>query len=116
MTTVPTSNPTNSGPCVGNVPAVTGLFLCRETASRGQQRNQEQEPSDQHRQPEGQVVPGSIRVDASEGAAIVSGAAHIRIEDFAEAMRATVIDVRDRRARRIPVALGRKLNDRTDSR
>ena len=27
MTTVPTSRPTNSGPCVGNVPLVTGIFF-----------------------------------------------------------------------------------------
>ena len=27
MTTVPTSRPTNSGPCVGNVPLVAGIFF-----------------------------------------------------------------------------------------
>src|SRR3989442_4813272 len=27
MMTVPTSSPTKSGPCVGNVPAVTGIFF-----------------------------------------------------------------------------------------
>ena len=60
INTVPTSRPTKRGPCVGNVPLVTGTFFCRQTARRGQQRNQKQEAPDQHRQTERQVVPGRI--------------------------------------------------------
>ena len=51
MTTVPTSRPTNSGPCVGKRAARDrNRFLRREAAGDGQQRNDEQESADQHRQ------------------------------------------------------------------
>ena len=44
---------------------------CRQAAGDRQQRNDEQEPADQHRQAERQVVPGRIGVEPGEGAAVV---------------------------------------------
>ncbi len=49
MTTVPTSRPTNSGPCVGNVPLVIGIaFLAARLPAAASERNEEQEAADQH--------------------------------------------------------------------
>ena len=79
--TVPTSKPTNNGPCVGSVPAVDGIFFLRRQATGGgEQRNQEQEATDQLRQTERQVVPGCVDIDAGKRAAIVARAADIRVE------------------------------------
>ena len=91
-------------------------LLRGQAARRRQRRNDEQEPPEQHREAERQVVPGRVGGDAGERAAVVPGAARVRIQNLAEAVRAAVVQVRDRRAWRIPVAALRERRDDADAR
>ena len=65
---------------------------------------------------ERQVVPRRVDGDAGEGAAVVLRRARVRIEHLAEAVRTGVVQVRDRRARRIPVPALRERRDDADAR
>ena len=84
------------------------VLLGGQAAGGGQQRNEEQEAADQHRQADGQVVPGRVGADAGERAAVVAGAAGVGVEDLGEAVRTAVVQVRRGRPWRVPVAVLRR--------
>ena len=85
MTTVPTSRPTNSGPCVGSVPLVTGIcFLAARLPAAASSGSRNRNRPIEHREAERQVVPGRVRGDAGERAAVVAGGAGVGVEDLAK--------------------------------
>src|ERR1700688_1006528 len=90
-------------------------LLGGQASGDGQKGQQEHETPDQHREADGQVVPGRIGADPSEGTAIVPGATDVGVEYLAEAVWPSVIDVGRGRSWRIPVAVLVELNHRADS-
>ena len=63
MTTTPVSRPTNSGVCVGNVPAVGGhRLLAAERAGDREHRDHQEEPADEHRDAQRRVEPVRVPV------------------------------------------------------
>src|SRR5215468_8707934 len=94
--------------CYGN------QFLRGKTAGNSERWNDEEESCNEHVDTQRQVVPRSIRVDSSEGTAVVAGTARVRIQDFRKAVGPIVVRISGGWTRRIPVtALGERRN-RTD--
>ena len=91
-------------------------FLRGEAAGNRERRNNEQESGNQHVDAQRQVVPGRIGIDSGEGAAVVSGAARVRVQDFGEAVGSAVIGIGSRGPRRIPVTVLGERRNGTDSR
>src|SRR5579872_1909906 len=81
------------------------LFFDSKATRHGQQRNDQQEAADECGKPDGEVVPGRIRVNPGEGAAVVSRGTGVGIEQFGETVRAAIVQVGDESARRIPIAV-----------
>src|ERR1019366_1389859 len=89
------------------------LLLGRHASRDGENRNQEEETADQHRQAYRQVPPRRVRVQTGESTAVVPGATGVGVEDFTQPVRARVSQVGDRRPR-IPVSFGGEVDLRTD--
>ena len=94
----PSTRPVNSGVSVGKVPAVDlDPRLAHERAGDGQRRDHEEEPADQHAQPERRLVPLAGHGEAGEGRAVVVGRRGEGVDDLGQAVRAGVEPAGQRR-------------------
>src|ERR1700730_7523638 len=91
------------------------LLLDSEAASRRKQWDQEQEPSYEHAESDRQVVPGRVRTQSSESAAVIAGCAGIGVQNLAQSVWAGIGQVGDGRAGWIPVAIFRKGDHGSDT-
>ena len=57
-------------------------FLVRQAARHGQQRNNHEKPPDQHGDAHRSIEIGRVCADPGEGAAVVSGAAGVGVQEF----------------------------------
>src|ERR1700751_1048820 len=71
------------------------LLFGRQTAGNGQGWDDEPKTSNQHRQAQEKVVPGCVDADSGEGTAVVFRSTRKRVEEFAETMRARVVEIGD---------------------
>ena len=93
MMTTPISQPTNSGVCVGSVPALSGhLLLGGQRAGDRQDRDDQPVARHQHRQAERQVVERRIRAQARRRRCRCCCPRREGVQHFAEAVRAGVED------------------------
>src|SRR5579863_1294805 len=91
-------------PVRGQSPARNRDFpLGSEAAGHGQHRYDKQEPADQCGESEGEVEPGSVSTEAPEGTSVVTIGTRISIENLAQSVRTVVGQIRNGRARGIPV-------------
>ena len=107
MTMTPMSSVMKSQPVVGKVPGEGGATFFRDQAAGdGEHRDDHDEAADQHRDREPEVVEIARDGEPAEGAAVVVRRGGPRVEDFAESVRALVVEPgepglghhRDRRA------------------
>ena len=94
MTIVPTNNPTNSGPCVGNVPAVTGIFFLAArlpaTASIGMIiRNRPISIAS----PMVRLYQGVLALIPAKALPLFANAARVGVQNFRQAVGAAVVQV-----------------------
>ena len=57
-------------------------FLPRQAARHCQERDNDEEPSDEHSHPERGVIPGGVRINPGESAAVVGGTAGVGVDDL----------------------------------
>ena len=69
-------------------------LLRGEAAGNRQHREDHAEPADEHRRAEGQIVEIRVGVQAGEGAAVVVRGRGVGVEDFAQPVRAAVVQAR----------------------
>ena len=83
---------------------------CQRRSGTGQRqdRDHHDKAAGEHGQRQGNIVGGRIPVESPESAAVVARRRRERVEDLAQPVRPRVVDVRGRRARRIPVAARRE--------
>ena len=93
--TVPSSSMTNVPPETGNVPALGGaIFFCASEPASAMIGMIIRKRPIKHRQAERGVVPGRVGGQAGEGAAVVAGAGAEGVKNFAQAVRAGVVQAR----------------------
>ena len=82
----------NVPPETGKVPALAAkLSSVHERTGQSHDRHDHQEPAEQHGEAERRVVPRRVGGEAGEGAAVVAGAGTEGVKNFAQAVRAVVV-------------------------
>src|ERR1039457_233997 len=88
-------------------------FLAGQVPSQSQRRNNHQKASDQHFQPQRQIEPWSVGVQPGHGAPIRPDSARVGVKNLAQSVGTAVAQVGNRRARRVPIGMRRKVDQKS---